>query len=101
MHEYSLARALLNQVEQVFRREEAVGVRRVDVTIGQFSGVDPDLLRMAFEDLNQQSPFAAVELLIEKVDLEVRCDRCSTEFQVEQFRFVCPNCECGSVKVLR
>ncbi len=101
MHEYSLARALLNQVEQIVRREGATGVFSVCVTIGEFSGVDPDLLQSAFEDVAELSCFGKTELLIEKVALEARCENCSNEFLVERFRFVCPKCECAQVRVIR
>lgn len=101
MHEYSLARALLHQVEQVVRREHAAGVQSINVTIGEFSGVDPDLLHMAFADVAKRSGIASAELLIEKVALEARCEDCAHEFLVERFCFLCPKCESGNVKVLR
>ncbi len=101
MHEYSLARALLKQVEAIVRREDATGVRSVVVTIGEFSGVDADLLRMAFEDVCEQSSRANTELLVERVALEARCEDCSCDFVVERFRFVCPQCSGGNVKVIR
>ena len=96
MHEYSLARALLHQVEEIVRREDAACVRSVSVTIGNFSGVDADLLQMAFEDVSEQSPLVNAELLIERVALEARCENCSNEFLVERFCFVCPKCTSGS-----
>lgn len=101
MHEYSLARALLHQVEEIVHREDAARARGVCVTIGEFSGVDPDLLQLAFEDVSQASLAANTTLLIEKVALEARCDTCSNEFLVERFRFVCPKCGGGSVQVVR
>jgi hydrogenase nickel incorporation protein HypA/HybF len=101
MHEYSLVRALLHQVEEVLRHENASSVRIVSVTIGEFSGVDADLLQMAFEDVSGDSSLASAELLIERVALEARCESCSNEFLVERFRFACPVCESASVKIIR
>lgn len=101
MHEYSLARALLRQVEEIVRREDAAVASCVRVTIGEFSGVDSELLQLAFQDVAQQSPVVSAELLIEKVPLEARCEDCTNEFLVERFRFVCPTCGSGSVKVIR
>lgn len=101
MHEYSLARALLRQVEEIVRREGAAAASSVRVTIGEFSGVDPELLQMAFQQVAGQSPLVSAELLIEKVALAARCESCSCEFTVERFHFVCPKCESGSVKVVR
>ena len=101
MHEYSLARALLHQIQAIVDQEDVAKVRSVSVTIGEFSGVDPELLRMAFQDVSQQSVAASAALLIEKVALEARCENCFNEVLVERFRFVCPNCESGSVNIVR
>ena len=101
MHEYSLARALLHHVEEIVRGEDAAGACGVSVTIGEFSGVDPYLLQMAFEEISQQSLAANAVLSVEKVALEARCETCCKEFLVERFRFVCPGCGSGSVKVIR
>ncbi|MCA9141374.1 MAG: hydrogenase maturation nickel metallochaperone HypA [Planctomycetaceae bacterium] len=101
MHEYSLARALLRQVEEMVRREGATGATAIRVTIGEFSGVEPDLLQVAFADISQDSMLVKGELLIEKVALEARCEDCSHEFAIERFRFVCPRCDCGNVHVVR
>lgn len=101
MHEYSLARALLRQVEEMVRREGAANATSVSVTIGEFSGVEPDLLQMAFADIAQDSTLVNGKLLIEKVALEARCEDCSHEFAIERFRFVCPRCEGGNVTVIR
>ena len=101
MHEYSLARVLLHQVEQIVRREGATRVLSVRVTMGEFSGVDADLLQLAFEQVAGQSSYASAELLIEKVALEARCEDCLNEFVVERFRFVCPKCASGRARVIR
>lgn len=101
MHEYSLARTLLHEVEKIVRRERAADARRVVVTIGEFSGVDPDLLEMAFKDVCEQSSHVNTELSIERVALEARCQSCSNDFLVERFRFVCPLCDSGSVEIIR
>jgi hydrogenase nickel incorporation protein HypA/HybF len=101
MHEYSLARALLHQIEQIVRREGAARARSVCVTIGEFSGVDPELLQLAFENVVEHSSFVNTELIVEKVPLEARCENCSNEFLIERFRFACPKCKSGTVKVIR
>ena len=51
MHEHSLVRSLLDQVEQLRRENGAVSVDVVTVEIGPLSGVEPDLIHSAFEQL--------------------------------------------------
>ena len=101
MHERSLVNALLGQVEALQRRERAVRVLAVYVSVGVFSGVEPDLFGLAFEEAVASSPLQGARLKLQQVPLEARCDWCSREFLVERFRFQCPDCECDRVTVIR
>jgi hydrogenase nickel incorporation protein HypA/HybF len=101
MHEYSLVRALLEQVDALRRGQAADRVVAIHVTVGEFAGVEPDLFRDAYQVLVQQSPMRGAELQMERVPLEARCDVCRDEFAVERFRFECPGCGSRDVTVIR
>ena len=102
MHEASLVRSLLGQVEQLARRHGANRVTGVKVTVGEFSGVEPDLLVTAFERQTEGTPLHGARLLLERVGLEARCVTCEHEFMVERFDFTCPRCGLpGAGKVTR
>ena len=49
MHEYSIVQALMAQVDEQARAHGAAAVHRVSLRIGELSGIEPDLLRSAFE----------------------------------------------------
>jgi Zn finger protein HypA/HybF involved in hydrogenase expression len=51
MHERSLVMALLRQVDELRRAQGGQRVVLVRVSVGEFSGVEPELLRMAFQDV--------------------------------------------------
>jgi hydrogenase nickel incorporation protein HypA/HybF len=48
MHEYSVARRLLERVDVEVRSRGATGVRRLWIRVGELSGVDVELLRTAY-----------------------------------------------------
>jgi hydrogenase nickel incorporation protein HypA/HybF len=101
MHELSLARALLRQVEELRQSHRAAGVRTVCVSVGEFSGVEADLLDSAFCQLTQGTPVEGARLSINRVPLEARCTACEHEFTVHAFCFVCPRCEARDVRIVR
>lgn len=101
MHERSIVRALLKQVRQLQTEQGAEGVVAVKVSIGDFSGVEPNLLRSAFDEMINDSPYCGARLELRKVPLESRCQSCSTEFAVENFRFRCPRCGDSHVETVR
>jgi hydrogenase nickel incorporation protein HypA/HybF len=102
MHEASLVRSLLRQVEELAQRHGARRVTGVRVTVGEFSGVEPDLLVAAFERQIKGTPLDGTRLLLERVELAAQCTACGHEFSVERFDFTCPNCRLpGAGKMTR
>jgi hydrogenase nickel incorporation protein HypA/HybF len=101
MHEYSLARALLEHVHAQQVRQSARRVAAVKVTVGEFAGVDAELLELAFRDLAIGTPAEGADVSISRVPLEARCQKCGHEFEIQRFRFVCPNCSTADVRIIR
>jgi hydrogenase nickel incorporation protein HypA/HybF len=97
MHERSLVKALLRQVENVAAEHPASHVVSIRVRIGEFSGVEPDLLASAYRDLITETPFRGAALDLEQVPLEAVCEQCGGQFRIERFNFQCG--VCGSMKL--
>src|SRR5512143_2606023 len=76
MHEYSLVRAMADQVEQHARANRASSVRRIAVRIGALSGVEPELFATAFT-LCREGVLAEAELDIRRSEAVWACPRCS------------------------
>ena len=98
MHEASLVKALLKQVEDLMRKHSASGAQKVTVTVGEFSGVEPDLLQIAFDRLAPATTAKGARLCINRACLVGVCDQCKSEFPIEQFQFRCAGCG-GDVRV--
>ena len=101
MHESSLVQALLRQVESIMRENQATRVVSLRVSVGVFSGVEPELFRFAYDALSEGSAVRDAQLEMEIVPLECHCKRCDDDFSVHDYRFECPECESGSVSVIR
>jgi len=96
MHEASLIKTLLEQVDRLAKEHAAVAVEEVRVRIGPLSGVEPMLISAAFERL---AP-AGAKLVIEEVALTARCRDCAESFELQRFRFRCPVCQSAAVDVV-
>jgi hydrogenase nickel incorporation protein HypA/HybF len=97
MHERSLVKALLRQVEAIADQHSAGRVSSIHIRVGEFSGVEADLLSSAYDDLVHDSPLCGASLCVERVPLEATCEQCGKSFRVERFNFQCGNC--GSLKL--
>jgi len=99
MHEYSLVRSLLNQMEAICRQHDAARITAVDLSVGEFSGVDADLLQSAFEQLSAERWPTPIRLVVTRVPLTATCGPCQKSFPVQQFHFVCPVCQANDVTI--
>ena len=110
MHEISLVQSLLRQVREIAATHEAGRVLEIRVETGPLSGVEPVLLREAYQRLQSASltdePRPALDLSdtllsIEEVPLSASCNHCSVEFQIAHFEFICPACGAASLRIIR
>ena len=101
MHEESLMRSLLRQVDELAQQHHAVSVEEIEVEVGPLSGVEPLLLQDAFERLKAEFSWPHAELAVLQVGLDILCTGCQSESQLQDFHFVCPECGSTSLQILR
>ncbi len=101
MHEFSLVRSLLEQVDRIVVSNHGRTAVEVRVELGPLSGVEPLLVKEAFTQLVAASHHRDAVLVIDEVPLTARCQSCHTEFELEGFRFLCPNCDSRETSVIR
>lgn len=92
MHEQSLVRALLRQVDAICHEQNAQRVTEVRVEVGPLSGVEPMLLVSAFDHLKKLTTSAEARLVMDEVSLLAECRQCDLVFDMNDFVFRCPEC---------
>ncbi len=100
MHEFSLVTTLLEQVDTIRREQNAGSVVSIRVSVGEFSGVEPDLFRNAYEMLIEETPMRGAELQMTCEPLRANCEHCGSDFAIKRFRFECLECRSRDVTVL-
>lgn len=91
MHEYSIVQALMSQVEAEAAKHGATSIERIELKIGEQSGVEVELLRTAFETFRERSICSNAELEIEIVPVKWGCPTCRDLFEGGA-RLQCPDC---------
>ena len=92
MHEYSIVLSLLEQVADEAGRHHAQAVRSVRVRVGELSGVEPDLIRSAFEIARAGSVCEDADLDLVVVKARWACPRCGKDLE-QPTELVCRDCE--------
>jgi hydrogenase nickel incorporation protein HypA/HybF len=70
----------------------AARVLSVRLRIGEFSGVEADLLASAYTQLVDDTPLRESQLEIARTPLVAVCGACGNESRIERFQFQCRNC---------
>ena len=99
MHEASLVRSLLRQIGELLAEHQGESVTSVRVELGPLSGVEPELVKIAFAELVEESPCRGAELTIEEVPLTACCRACGAETKIEAYRFLCPTCGSSQLRM--
>ncbi|MEW5980998.1 MAG: hydrogenase maturation nickel metallochaperone HypA [Acidobacteriota bacterium] len=77
MHEYSIALALMERINAEASARGAIAVHRVRVRIGGLSGIEPELLRSAFEIVRERTICWTADLEIDEIPAAWACSACS------------------------
>jgi hydrogenase nickel incorporation protein HypA/HybF len=91
VHEYAIVQALLSRVEDEARARNASAVRRLSVSIGELSGVEPELLATAYEFFRERTLCDGAEMVVERVPARWVCSVCG-EGLTRGARLTCSAC---------
>ncbi|WP_293446089.1 hydrogenase/urease nickel incorporation protein HypA [Persephonella sp.] len=100
MHEFSIVQSLLGLIEENAKKNNARSVSKVVVKIGRLSGIEPHLLKIAFDTFKEKTICENAELEMIIQDIVAKCEDCKNEFIIEDNRFVCPECQSFNLKII-
>lgn len=100
MHEYSIVQSLLDQCEENAKANNATKVLKVTVKIGVMSGVEPDLLRTAFDTFKEGTICEHCEYIQNIQLVKIRCHKCNKESTLDKNEYCCPKCQSIELDVI-
>ena len=92
MHELAVCQGLINEVERLAQEHGASRVDSIVLSIGPLSGIEPDLLKRAFDIARLDSVAKDAELEIETGPVVIECRSCGASGEVQVNRLLCPSC---------
>ena len=79
MHEYSIVQSLVERVGAEVKSHGAIRVHRLSNSIGELSGVDPELLMTAYTTFRERTVCEEAELDLRIVAARWTCERCGRQ----------------------
>jgi hydrogenase nickel incorporation protein HypA/HybF len=92
MHEFSITESLLNLALEKAGQAGANKITRINLVIGEMSGVVDDCVQFYFEALSRDTIASGAELAFDVRPTKLRCHRCQADFLPRDNDWSCPGC---------
>ena len=92
MHEYPIAKNLIETCERYAREQHATAVTRIHLVVGESSGILVESIAMYMDLIAGGTMCAHAELDCERIPARLKCTKCGALFIRQPFSFACPHC---------
>jgi hydrogenase nickel incorporation protein HypA/HybF len=99
MHEFAVTQSMLDLVLEEAKKNGADKVQKINLVLGEMSGIVGDCLQFYFEFLSKGTPAEGASLLFRNIPTQARCRECGGVFTPEEFDWSCPECHKVSVEI--
>jgi len=93
MHELSVTQSMMDIVLDQAKAADAKKVTKINVVIGELSGVVSDCVQFYFDFLKKGNAAEEATLDFKLVPVELKCRDCQTIFSPDGSTWVCPKCK--------
>lgn len=101
MHELTVTQSILDIVLEKAGEAKASKVTRINLVIGEMSGIVDDCVQFYFDFLSTDSIASGASLSFNRVPTQLRCRNCGATFSVDSpSSWNCPQCGQWSVEVV-
>eukprot|EP01155_Anaeramoeba_flamelloides_P021529 Anaeramoba_flamelloidesa589246_10.p2 GENE.a589246_10~~a589246_10.p2 ORF type:complete len:114 (-),score=7.11 a589246_10:7-348(-) len=100
MHELSLCRALIEQLQQQAELHQFNRVKQLWLEAGPLAAVVPEAMKFAFEAASRGTLAQGARLHIVELPGRARCRACGSESAISQWYQACPECGQYQLQVL-
>lgn len=100
MHELSIARNIISEVEDAATRNDVSDITSVTVQVGRLCGVVAGALTFGFELAREGTLLAEAELIIEDEPVVVWCPEGDHTVELSEMIFRCPDHGCQTPEIL-
>jgi hydrogenase nickel incorporation protein HypA/HybF len=100
MHELSIIQSMIPQIEEFLVQGNYKKVNRIRLEVGVMSGVVQDALEFAYDICVKGTAIEGAELSILMVPVTASCEKCFLKFEVQDYRYACPQCNDTDLKLL-
>jgi len=100
VHETSITESILSLALEKAREANAERVTRINLVIGEMSGVVGECVQQYFGILRENTIAGGAVLSLEKQPAMLKCRKCAKEFSPDGENWQCPDCHEANVEII-
>lgn len=100
VHEVSIMGNIFEIINENVINNNMKKVNKITLKIGEFTCVEEDSLRFAFQAFSKDTEAEEAQLIIDRVEATAKCEHCQKIFKVSFFNKICPVCQTFSNNIV-
>jgi hydrogenase nickel incorporation protein HypA/HybF len=100
MHELAVTQSMVNLVLEEARKGNAHKVKKINLVLGELSGVVGDCVQFYFSLMSKDTIAEGATISFSTVATQAKCRQCAKVFEVKDSDWVCPECRSVSVEIV-
>ena len=100
MHELAITQSMFELVLEQADKAGAKKVGKINLVIGEMTGIVGDSVQFYFDFLSQGSPAEGAALSFTMTPPKAQCRDCGKTFEFKEFEWTCPYCQGNSMEII-
>ena len=100
MHELSISQSMVDLVNEQAREAGASEVKKINLVIGEMSGVVEECVRFYFDFISKGTVSEGAALSFKMIPTTARCRNCGKEFELKDLDWTCPSCYGNRLEII-
>ncbi len=100
MHELAITQSMLDLVLEQAEKAEARNVGKINLVIGEMTGVVGQCVQFYFDFLSKGTPAEGASLSFKVIPTTARCRGCDKNFELKEFDWTCPYCQSNNMEIV-
>lgn len=96
----SIIESILRTVLQEAEKHHADKVKSIKLRVGKLWQIIPDTLEFCYSVATKGTIADGSEMLISQTPIVAKCKRCGGSFEVDNYFFLCPDCNVADAEVI-
>jgi len=100
VHEFALVDNIFQILNVKIKELQLRKISQIKLVVGEMTAVEETTLSACFEAFAKDTVAEGAQLIFERVPLRGKCRQCGQVFKIENYRFICPECDDKAVEVI-